>query len=232
MLLQVSKAPKSQRHRTLLRRYGWGVPSLDRACWSATNALTLVAQETLRPYGDWQTGSSAPTQDMHIHAFPWPTEELQKLFDATVMLRVTLSYFIEPNPARRGWKNRHLYQSHGLRFAIPREDEALDDFRARVNKENQEEGERTSFKTTDWTLRQTVGSVHSDWWEGSASALANRGYIAVYPVAGWWKERRRLERWRNKIRYSLVVSILAPEVGVDIYTPVANMVGVPTEVVI
>lgn len=33
-----------------------------------------------------------------------------------VEVRITLSYFIEPNPGRSGWKDRHLYPSARLRF--------------------------------------------------------------------------------------------------------------------
>ena len=34
-------------------------------------------------------------------------------------MRVTLSYFIEPNPSQRG-NSRYRYQSHGLRFDVKR----------------------------------------------------------------------------------------------------------------
>ncbi len=60
--------------------------------------------------------------------------------------------------------------------------------------------------------------------------LANRQHIAVYPVTGWWKERHNLGRWRRKARYSLVVSIHAPEIEVDLYTPVSNLVAIPVEI--
>jgi len=60
--------------------------------------------------------------------------------------------------------------------------------------------------------------------------LAERGHLAVFPVGGWWKERPHLGRWEETVRYALVVSIRAPEVGVDIYTPVWNTVNVPVEV--
>jgi hypothetical protein len=33
------------------------------------------------------------------------------LFSARVRLRVTLSYFVEPNPASRGWQGRYRYAS-------------------------------------------------------------------------------------------------------------------------
>lgn len=216
-------ANQTQHHQLLLRRYGWGVPDLGRACWSATNVLTLVAQESLRPYGD-KTGTIVPTQDMHFHALPWPTEQLRELFDEEVRLRVTLSYFIEPNPARRGWKYRHLYPSHGLRFTMPKPGEGLPALKARVNKQAQDAVASPDFKEEKWKLGVRNGSIISDWWEGAAADLATRGYIAVYPVTGWWKERPDSERWRRSVRYSLVVSIEVPEVGVDIYTPVATAI--------
>lgn len=217
----------------LLRRFGWGVPSLDRACWCADNHLTLVAQQMLRPCGE-PRGGTVPSENMHFYELPWPREQLHELFDKQVTMRVTLSYFIEPNPARRGWRYRHRYQSHGLRFSMRRPDESVDAFKARVNKNAQDEdGDKPDFHGSEWVLgvmQRNRGSIHSDWWTGTAADLADRGYLAVFPVTGWWKERMHLERWRNDVRYSLVVSIHAPEVGVDIYTPVKNMVTIPTAV--
>src|SRR5690606_13872192 len=35
---------------SLVRRYGYGVPNLERALRSAADALTLVSQATIRPY--------------------------------------------------------------------------------------------------------------------------------------------------------------------------------------
>jgi hypothetical protein len=57
--------------------------------------------------------------------------------------------------------------------------------------------------------------------------LASREYIAVHPTMGWWNKRKHLEGWRKTARYSLVVTIATPEVEVDLYTPVANEIGVP-----
>ncbi|MFH2130351.1 MAG: hypothetical protein ABIK68_08245 [bacterium] len=47
-----------------------------------------------------------------------------------------------------------------------------------------------------------------------------------------WKERSYLKKWSQKTRYSLIVSISAPEVATDIYTPIANMleITVPIEI--
>ncbi|NKB11721.1 subtilase [Ralstonia solanacearum] len=53
--------------------------------------------------------------------------------------------------------------------------------------------------------------------------------IAVYPVGGWWKYRTAHERWRNDVRYSLIVSIDVPDESVDIYTVVSNLVETEIE---
>ena len=214
------------RNRLRLRRYGYGVPDLERASWSASNLLTLVAQDSLQPF-EKRNGRIA-TKDFSFHALPWPREELSTMGSERVELRVTLSYFIEPNPARRGWKYRHRYPSHGLRFAIKAATEELGDFQARVSRDAQSE-DRPGRRHDDrgWCIGSTHrnrGSIHSDWWAGTAADLAERGYLAVFPVGGWWKERPQLQQ--TQVRYSLIVAVKTPETELDIYTPVANQIGV------
>ena len=55
---------------------------------------------------------------MEIHEIPWPKEELLKLGDVKVEMKVTLSYFIEPSPWEVGWKDKYRYPSCGLRFEV------------------------------------------------------------------------------------------------------------------
>lgn len=69
--------------------------------------------------------------------------------------------------------------------------------------------------------------MHSDIWKGSAAELASRGEIAIYPTTGWWKSRQALKQYDRAVRYSLIVSIKAPEVDVDLYTPIINKVAAP-----
>jgi hypothetical protein len=228
MLVATAGHSPATRARLLLRRYGYGLPDLERASWSASNALTLIAQDYVLPFE--KRGATVATKDMNLHTLPWPQSELLSLGSQQVELRVTLSYFVEPNPARRGWKYRHRYQSHALRFAIKAPTEDLDDFRARISKDAQdEERSPTTPEDPGWRIGQrqrNQGTVHSDRWSGTAVDLAVRGHLAVYPVGGWWKERLNLERWRRRVRYSLIVTIRTPAIDVDIYTPVANQVAV------
>jgi hypothetical protein len=209
--------------QTLLRRFGYGVPSLDRALYSARNDLTLVAQDELRPYE--LSGSAARTREMHIHPLPWPQDLMLDLGEVEVEMRVTLSYFIEPRPGDRGWKRRYQYASHGLRFEAKHPLETDDQFRARLSgAERSDDVEVVRPAGADrWDLHTRVrdsGSIHSDVWRGTAADLARRNAIGIYPVGGWWKDDVAMDRYHVPARYSLVVSIRAPEEEIDLYSAV------------
>jgi len=219
----------------LIRHCGFGAPSLEKALWSADNRLTLIAQEAFQPFIHKEKGGNAVFKDMHLYKLPWPVEELQQLGEVEVELRVTLSYFIEPNPSERGHKVRHRYASHGLRFDVRGATETPEQFHKRLNKSAREDGERSpgTGDGQQWLVgsaNRHKGSLHCDLWRGTAADLASRRHLAVYPVAGWWKERPRLERWKRKARYSLVVSIQSPEVEVDLYTPVLQQISTAIEI--
>ena len=218
----------------LMRRCGFGVPNLSRALWSVSNSLTMVIQESLQPFRK-ETGGPPVNRDMHLHSLPWPQDVLQSLGATPVEMRVTLSYFIQPNPSRRG-RSRYRYESHGLRFDVKRPLETIDDFRARINAaaRDEEEGFLGGDLDSLWLIGKQGrhrGSLHGDIWRGSAAELASRGYIGVYPAMGWWRTRPALDRCNDYARYSLVVSIKAPETSIDLYSEVANLVGtaIPTE---
>lgn len=212
----------------LLRIYGFGVPDLTRARWCASNVLTLIVQTSLQPY--LQEGIDIKTNELHLHELPWPREVLMDLGETEVEMRVTLSYFIEPSPGRRDWNNKFRYASHGLRFETKTGIETIAEFRRRVNKVARQEinvYQGTSSDSSEWLLGSDLrsrGSIHSDYWRGTAAALAEKGHIAVFPVSGWWMERKHLKRWDRKARYSLIVTIKTPSEEIDIYTPVANFV--------
>ncbi|QIZ71674.1 S8 family peptidase [Oxynema aestuarii] len=214
----------------LVRRYGYGVPDLGRALQSAKNDLTLIIEDEIQPF--YLEVNSVKLKEMKLHQLPWPQEKLEELGEANVELKITLSYFIEPNPGERGWAYRHRYASHGLRFQVKGSLESDRDFRWRINQAVREEEEDNPVSNHSdnekWFLgpkARDVGSIHSDVWYGTAVELAQKDAIAVYPVGGWWKEKKYLDRYEAISSYSLIVSIRVPEVDVDIYTPVYNLVS-------
>jgi hypothetical protein len=148
-------------------------------------------------------------------------------------MRVTLSYFIEPNPARRGWKKRYQYASHGLRFDVKGPTESVPEFRKRLNESALAEEEvkpSTQGDADNWYLGEQArnhGSIHSDILSGFAADLAERGVIGIVPVSGWWKEQPKRDRSEQGARYALIVSVETPGVDTDIWTPVAQQVDVP-----
>ena len=229
--------PHDKRGRVAkLRRYGMGVPDLERACRSAGDSLTLVVESVIHPYERTGNERAGTSREMNLHTLPWPKDELAALAEAMVRLRVTLSYFIEPNPSSRGWSGRYVYPSHGLRFATKRADDSLDNFRKRINKEARDDGRKPPSRDTEqgWFFgrdqQESAGSLHTDIWEGTAQALSEKGAIAVYPVAGWWKNRPELDQSNDGVHYSMIVSIESPEVSTDLWTPVAQEIGVVVEV--
>lgn len=216
----------------LVRHCGFGVPNLERALWSADNSLTLIVQDQLHPFIRESNGEPK-MRDMHLHNLPWPKDALESLGEMTVEMRVTLSYFVEPSPGivERGGGGRYRYESHGLRFEVRRPEESPGDFRKRVNQRARDE-EDGQFKSSDTDTRWKIGtqlrhlgSLHSDIWQGTAAALANCGDLAVYPVTGWWKTRKKLEQYDKPARYALIVSIHTQKTEVDLYNAVENLVA-------
>lgn len=231
--------PNAQRHNRL-RCYGYGVPDLQRALRSVSSSATQIIQGSLQPYH--MDGSRVITKDMHLHRLPWPAEVLENLGEVEVRMRTTLSYFIEPSPGRRGWTKKHRYQSHGLRFDVKRPlDKDDEEFHKRISKAARAEDEEVDAEKDDrnWQIGprlRSKGSIHSDTWTGSAVELARCGVLAVYPVSGWWRDRKHLGCWDRQARYCLIVTIETDSVEIDLYTPIAAQIaaqiGVPVETIV
>ncbi len=228
--LPAKSAPNKANHINLIRHCGWGVPDLERAMWSASNSLTLVVEDEMQPY--WKQGT-VKTKEMRLHELPWPKDELEALGEMAVEMRVTLSYFIEPNPSSRGVSSKYHYPSHRLRFEVRHPTETTPEFVARINAAaEQEDANEQNPHDPAWLLgamNRHKGSLHQDVWRGTAADLANRGMVAVYPGAGWWRTRAKLERYESTARYCLLISIRTPVTEVDLYNVVAVKAGIVVE---
>ncbi len=212
-------------YRKLLRICGYGVPNLEKALWSASNSVNLVVEDELQPFIKNSNGSIT-TNEMHLHTLPWPKNILASCENAMVRMRVTLSYYIEPGPGEIGWKDKYRYPSCGLIFDVNNPTEDKENFIKRISKAMREdENDKNEVKndSSRWMFganNRNVGSIHSDIWEGTASQLSESNMIIIYPKTGWWKLRTNLKRYDSKIRYSLIVSIEAPQIDVDLYTAI------------
>jgi hypothetical protein len=231
------KNPNVNDKEGLVRRVGYGAINAENALSSTSLRPTLILQKTIVPYRKDKDG--VKLNKINMHRLPWPEHELRGLGSVPIELRVTLSYFVEPNPSQRGWQSKFRYQSHGLRFAVKAATETDEEFGQRINKVERVEAaggeEIDSMPDPDsskWFLGGKVrsrGSIHSDVWKGTAAELASKSHLAVYPVGGWWKDWSQAERHGTEVRYCLIVSLeVGEEIDVDLYTPIEVQIRVPT----
>ena len=211
------------RAKQLLRTYGYGVPDIDRACASATNHVVLIAEETIKPFIEGSMGQS------HTFNLPWPRAAIEDLGDKLVSVKVTLSYFIEPNPGRTASIYPSRYQSFGLRFDLRRVGESRREFLKQTNK-RQLDGEKKFQREVDegWQFGSnavSAGSLHCDVWTGQAAKLLTRDMLAIYPVTGWWKHSKDPKFKSKACRYSLIVSIKSDDTKIDLHTPIGTPVN-------
>ena len=220
-----SKAEKQQ----ILREVGYGVPDIGRALLSARNETTMIAQAEIQPFAVGADGRTGVYNEMHFYDLPWPKAALEQIENEIVLMKVTLSYFIEPNLTGKAATRPDTYRSFGLRFAMKKRGETTAAFRARVNAAQERDGSPAETETNFWLLGSKAvqaGSLHCDLWRGYAIDLAGHDSIAIYPVGGWWKSHIGQQRMEDKGRYALVISISAAGQSVDLHTEVANLVQV------
>jgi hypothetical protein len=224
-----TRGTPSERKRILLRRYGFGVPNLATALGSATNDFTIIIEDSINPFNK---DTTVKIQNLKLYKIPWQ-KILQPLGEVEVHLKVTLSYFVEPNPGKRGYIPKFMYQSHGLQFEIRRKNESEANFIARICGDTDTSSglKRGSEDNIQWQIGESQrmrGSILSDTWKGTATELALRDSMAIYPTSGWWKERPSHHRYTATTRYSLIMSVTVIA-DTDIYTEIKNLLTVNTE---
>jgi len=234
MAAEVGNASGMTERSALRRKFGYGQPDLPRALASASNDLALLSQAHIQPYDRPGISKRDPNQriggitygNAHYYDLPWPTRVLEQLENCPVKLKITLSYFVEPYPLKGSMLDPARYRSFGLRFDLKRRRETDKEFKSRFNSEM---GDRVGGGEADigWEFGPksvSAGSLHCDTWTGTAGDLASRDQLAVYPVMGWWRDRPSQEKYLDKARYALVVTLEAPEANVDLQAHVAARV--------
>ncbi|UKJ73465.1 S8 family serine peptidase [Azospirillum brasilense] len=220
MRARVAHLAASARAEWLLGMYGWGVPSEDVAHKSATDRLTMVVQDELVPF-KFQDGRVS-ISELKYYELPWPVDALKSMGGTQVELRVTLSYFVEPDVRAASTGDPSRYCSHRLAFDLKGPDDDDIDVVRRKNKVLADlRKSKPPGRTEDgWDLKSHLrerGTIHHDRWRGRAEDLARQGGIKIYPKSGWWADYPNGEYTGIPVRYSLIISIVAPEARQDIY---------------
>lgn len=217
---------------------GYGVPDPAFAGECARDRATVIVEDEMpnvvfeeepkkKPPQRSGTKTTEPKAKRKMKIFRMPIRE--DLGHDEVELRVTLSYFPEPNKFRRT-----VFHGLDLKWDMQGPQESEAEFLERINDIHRigADGKRrktTGKKSFAWTIgvqRRSRGTVQSDRWRGPAAMLADSKLIAVIPVLGWWEQRKGLRR--SVMTFSLIVSITGP----DIYSAVKAGLAVPVEVLV
>lgn len=233
----------------LARIYGYGVPNLNKAKYSASSALTVIVEKEFQAYkteikvdAKGRKTKSRRFQILPVE-LPWPKELLEAI-PQQIKLTITLSYFIEPNPSERSYSSKYAYQSHNLRFDIQRPDETPERFKKRINdyavqanaddaiEEEQVDGLPNDFDSRWYYGKNSRkrGSIHKDTIEVTGAELASMKNIAIYSVGGWWKDKKSITDEQTRTKISLIISIDAGNVDVDLYNEIKNIIELTTAV--
>jgi hypothetical protein len=205
---------------------GYGLPDERIASECARGVATIVVEDTLpnavveeeqkkKPPKRPGTKSTEPKarRKVKLYRLPIPGDLLVNS-DPDVELRVTLSYFAEPN--RFG---RSIYRGLDLKWDMQGPQESDEEFLQRINVLKRPKGpdgkpvKVATKKSFDWDIgiqHRSRGTVQSDRWRGRMSELVGDKLIAIVPVLGWWDQRRTFKT--QDVRFSLIVSVFGPGV--------------------
>ncbi len=209
---------------------GYGVPDERLASECAQNRATVIIEDIMpnavveqvpkkKPPKRPTTKTTEPRnrRKVKLYRLPIPNELLSDS-DPDVELRVTLSYFAEPNKF-----GRTVFHGLDLKWNMQGPHESEEEFLQRINflkRPKDLNGRRVrgaKTKSFDWDIgmrARSRGTVQSDRWRGKMSAIVGDKLIAVVPVLGWWDKRRGLQT--QEMHFSLVVSVF----GRDVYTAI------------
>lgn len=222
---------------------GYGVPDERLASECAKGVATIVVEgsmpnalieeapkKRLPKRATTKTTELKTRRKVSLYRLPIPQNLLTDA-DPDVELRVTLSYFTEPNKF-----GRRTYHGLDLKWDMQGPQESEDEFIQRINvlrRPLDTDGKRVRSgrsRSFDWEIgiqARSRGTVQSDRWRGKMSALVGDKLIAVVPVLGWWDQRDGLRT--EEMRFSLVVSVLGPGVYAAIQPHVEVEPGITIE---
>lgn len=217
--------------KNILSVCGYGIPDLEKAINCKNNRLSLIVESSIKPFDE---DRDFRLNEFNLHDLPWPEQVLKELpLDSKVKMTITLSYYVEPNPRVSKIRSKYVYRSHGLSFNLCKPGQSKQDFIDSINRPDQRNEDYTEHSFShNWFYGanlQGSGSIHKDYWEGTAADLSELSRIVVKPVTGWWKLNKDRERCSRTVNYSLIVTLEVGDNEVDIYSEVESQIELLTE---
>lgn len=199
---------KSQ-YQAVLRKIGYGVPSLDRALYSSDSRVTLYSRGNIRILN----------KDLHVYKIPIPEEIRRAGNEYNILVEVTVAYKAKP---RRTRKNPKKYLSNRVDWVSSNIGESTEEFLkcVKYSEDGHEDRNGHSIKwvigdkeNTGQTrnLKRTMGVNQKDWAVIKAYELTDGFCIAVRGREGWDKAGK------YPAEYTLIVSFEILDAEVEIY---------------
>jgi hypothetical protein len=180
----------------------------------------MVYEGTLQP--SRRGPDRKPNRPADFIEIPMPVDEMEALGEAPVVLRVTLSYFVEPTDNA----SRRTYAGGRLRWDLQGPTETEVSFRARINRLVADQGIPPGGGSYDWDIPsddRSRGTLQHDRASVDATSIAGPRLLAVYPVVGWWDDAE--VNWAKNLAYSVVVSVDLGEIDIDLYALTAQVLA-------
>lgn len=222
LIIQSAKWPDWARNYTnkseVLRRIGYGIPSLERATRNNEYRVTLFSDNT-----------KISSNDAHVYKIPIPDNlrDIGENYD--IELEITLSYNANPRRTRRRIKG---YLSTWLEWSCSRLNEDYDAFKNRMFSTGRidntiDEGDlhwaigsqRNHGQANDFS--KALNTVQKDWARIQSSDLPENFCIAVKAHKGWGEN--------FPANYSLIVTFEAVDRNLEIYSEIRQAVEVEIE---
>ena len=89
---------------------------------------------------------------MHFYNLPSPRTALERIENESVIMKVTLSYFIEPNLTGKAATRPDTYRSFGLRFDMKKRTETEARFKSRISASQAKDGTEPEGEKSYWLL--------------------------------------------------------------------------------
>ena len=200
-----------------MRSIGYGMPDEVRATQNSEFRTTFIT-----------TGKvGLRAGDCHFYQVPIPQALRQPADEYDIRIDVTLSYVAQPRRTRRHLRR---YLSTWVDWKTSKLGEGLNDFRKRVIKGVETEGDPLPGSILPWTIhemphagivrdfKRNSGTVQKDWAIVKSNTLPEDFCIAVMGHQGWSKDPD------SEAHYTLAVTIEIVGQEINIYDPLRTAV--------